>query len=240
MHRGIVFSDLDGTLVHFKSDFAPYGEVLVEDTKQNRALYRDQKSGSLRICTLLPDSTIGRGVVSVRSAELIQLLRASGVAFVLITGARKSTLLERLPFLPAADAYVAENGGRIYFPDPSTKSSTPGLAAPEKLRLDHSWAGRLAGVCGDIETTEPPETRPGRLWDLCRAFAAAGLAVDTRAYTANFRVDVARGLRGDRDQNRANSELRRVATEFGVDLDRTNSSDITCTSNVCPVKFSSA
>ena len=38
-------------------------------------------------------------------------LREAGVRLVLITGARMSTLLQRLPFLPAADAFVCENGG---------------------------------------------------------------------------------------------------------------------------------
>ena len=39
-----------------------------------------------------------------------QSLRAQGILFVIITGARKSTLLERLPFLPKGDAAVSETG----------------------------------------------------------------------------------------------------------------------------------
>ena len=39
-------------------------------------------------------------------------LRAQGIKFVVITGARLSTLLMRLPYLPACDAFVCESGAR--------------------------------------------------------------------------------------------------------------------------------
>ena len=55
--------------------------------------------------------------------------------FVLITGARTATLFQRLPFLPAAAAYVTENGGRIFCP-----SSERLAAAP--LEEDHAWRRR--------------------------------------------------------------------------------------------------
>ena len=42
-------------------------------------------------------------------------LRAQGIKFVVITGARLSTLLMRLPYLPACDAFVCESGAQ-YMP----------------------------------------------------------------------------------------------------------------------------
>ena len=60
----------------------------------------------------------------------------------LITGARTSTLLTRLPFLPAADAYVAENGGRIFYPDTTLPTAMP-LAEDSKWRKTHN----ATGVC---------------------------------------------------------------------------------------------
>ena len=41
-----------------------------------------------------------------------------GVPFVLISGMRTTTLFQRLPYLPRADAYVSESGGRIFYPCP--------------------------------------------------------------------------------------------------------------------------
>ena len=50
-------------------------------------------------------------MISVQTLTALAKLREAGVRLVLITGARMSTLLQRLPFLPAADAFVCENGG---------------------------------------------------------------------------------------------------------------------------------
>ena len=63
-------------------------------------------------------------------------------AQVLITGARTSTLLARLPFLPAADAYVAENGGRIFYPDSTLPTALP-MAEDTKWRKAHNEAGGM-------------------------------------------------------------------------------------------------
>ena len=48
------------------------------------------------------------GVISAATLRLFAALRSLGIRVVLISGARSSTLLQRLPFLPAADAYVCE------------------------------------------------------------------------------------------------------------------------------------
>lgn len=52
-----------------------------------------------------------QGIISQASLEKAAALRrVHGAAFVLVSGARTSTVLQRLPFLPAADAIIAENG----------------------------------------------------------------------------------------------------------------------------------
>jgi hypothetical protein len=40
------------------------------------------------------------------------------VILVLVSGMRTKTLFQRLSFLPFADAYCSENGGRIFYPQP--------------------------------------------------------------------------------------------------------------------------
>ena len=69
---------------------------------------------------------------------------------VLLTGARTATLLQRLPYLPAADAYVAENGGRIFYPDQTLPTAMP-LMEDSKWRKAHNAAGACKAPF-DIQT----------------------------------------------------------------------------------------
>ena len=79
----VVFSDVDGTLVHYP-----------EDTSQDRA-------GILK----LPSSATGmQGIISTRTLNYCQELRQKQ-KLVLISGMRTTTLLKRIPYLPRADAY---------------------------------------------------------------------------------------------------------------------------------------
>ncbi len=61
---------------------------------------------------------------------------------VLVTGARTATLLQRLPFLPAADAYVCENGGRIFYPDMTLPTACQ-IAEDARWRARHTPTGAL-------------------------------------------------------------------------------------------------
>jgi hydroxymethylpyrimidine pyrophosphatase-like HAD family hydrolase len=61
------------------------------------------------------------------------------VLLVLITGARSATLLQRLPFLPAADAYVCENGGRIFYSGSELPTACP-------LTEDMEWRKSLTAA----------------------------------------------------------------------------------------------
>lgn len=58
-------------------------------------------------------------MISRGTLERCARLRAGGARIAIVSGARTTTLLARLSFLPAADAYVSENGGRIFYHDPS-------------------------------------------------------------------------------------------------------------------------
>lgn len=92
--------------------------------------------------------------------QLYAVVRQLGVKLVLISGARLSTVLQRLPWLPAADAIVAESGGRIYYP-----GALP-TAAP--LQEDSDWRSQqAAGGAGPAgQEAVPPEERAGELWQL--------------------------------------------------------------------------
>ncbi len=70
-------------------------------------------------------------------------MRKGGVKLVLITGARLATLLTRMAFLPAADAYVCENGGRIYYPDTSLTVALP-ISEDIAWRKTHNATGNPA------------------------------------------------------------------------------------------------
>jgi len=101
----IIFSDLDGTLIHYPKKSPP--ETAAATTTSNNS----------KLLKFPPSSTGMRGVISAQTLDLVQEIRRENqVRFVLISGMRTSTLLQRLPYLPRADAYCSENGGRIFYP----------------------------------------------------------------------------------------------------------------------------
>ena len=105
----IIFSDLDGTLIHYPSS-----------DSNNLSTKKDVDVLNL------PKSSSGlSGIISAQTLCSIRTIRngncggiggSNKVKFVLISGMRTSTFLQRLPFLPKADAYATENGGRIFYP----------------------------------------------------------------------------------------------------------------------------
>ena len=111
---------------------------------------------------LPPSSTGTLAFISERTLQLVAEIRQAGHLFVLISGARSSTVLERLPFLPAADAYVTENGGRIFVP-------APGHSAPTATPIVEDLQWRSIHVAAPVVLESvPPSKRPGTLWDLFR------------------------------------------------------------------------
>ncbi|KAL7476775.1 hypothetical protein ACHAW6_002612 [Cyclotella cf. meneghiniana] len=137
----IVFSDVDGTLVHYPPHLQQHGQQHNNDDAHSESL---PPSDDNPLIFLPPSKTGTRGVLSKRTLELCHQIRhglAVGTTspsnkedtahpslkpklqrtpFVLVSGMRTTTLFQRLPYLPRADAYVSESGGRIFYPRPSS------------------------------------------------------------------------------------------------------------------------
>lgn len=176
----------------------------------------------------LPASATGRKArISVETLNLAAKVRASGARLVLVSGTRYSTFVNRLPFLPRADAYVIENGGRIFYPtkdtaaaaaaggDGETSSSSceaggegeksavgdPALTAhpASLLTEDLKWRETMESSTGPAsQDTKTPEDREGPLWDLYRKAVSEGFEVDTNTYYTMIRCDLFSGG-GSRD-----------------------------------------
>lgn len=98
----IIFSDVDGALIHYPKKNEDYELSCATDDN--------------RILALPPSATGMRGIVSSKTLAACRDLRQAGTLLVLVSGMRTSTLLSRLPYLPVADAYCTEAGGRIFYP----------------------------------------------------------------------------------------------------------------------------
>lgn len=143
-------------------------------------MYTGDKS---KVILVTPPSTSGRqGAISADTIRKVAELREKGLKFVIITGARLSTLLMRLPYLPLADAYVCEGGGRIFYP-----GSTLPVACP--VTEDEEWRTVQAAQAGDPgQDSIKPGERRGSLWDLYRHLVKGGYKLDASGYTTSFRV----------------------------------------------------
>lgn len=158
----------------------------------------------------LPSSATGRkAVISVETLKLAAKVRASGAKLVLVSGTRYSTLVNRLPFLPRADAYVIENGGRIFYPKKAVAARPPSAAGGDDeekeaesavgdptltahgasaLEEDLKWRETLEGATGPAsQDAKEPGDREGPLWDLYRKAVAEGFEVDTNTYYTMIR-----------------------------------------------------
>lgn len=184
-----IFSDLDGTLCHFDRDTSKHGVVTTEEEGGGYAKVFNAE-GDERRCRLLPTSTMGNGVVSRETADLVSKLRAAGVKFVVVSGARNTTILKRIPLLPHVDAAVSETGSRIMYAPVGGSAFVPEKDAdPSLMSLDVDWAARFEHITGPLSSALPAEEREGTLWDLFRELKAMGLKVDANGYTGCFRVD---------------------------------------------------
>lgn len=175
----ILFSDLDGTCVHY-----PGNELLTRNsTIGNDGITLYSENGLTASILRLPPASGGSiGIISVKTLQLYAAIRALGVKVVFITGARFSTFAQRLPYLPAADAYVCESGGRIFFPN----NDLPTAAA---IREDFTWRQQHEGATGSTaEDAKPPQERQGDLWEIYRKLQSDGAKVDAVSYTTAFRV----------------------------------------------------
>jgi len=206
-----VFSDVDGTLVHY-----PDSDADVEEEEDNKILY------------LPPSSTGMRGVISSKTLKLCQTLRREhNVKLVLVSGMRTSTLLKRLPYLPKADAYCSEAGGRIFYasdvypegedegdgeehgtfitPEPFDGATKDDLR-PFGLKEDELWRSKLSLIAGTdgnpgdamdlfLGTSTktqiiPLEDRKAPLWNYANELRARGFSIDYKGYSNCFRVNM--------------------------------------------------
>jgi hypothetical protein len=197
----VVFSDLDGTLIHYPER----PDDLVK------------KEAARGILQLPPSSTGMVGVISSETLRLCQEVRRNGVKFVLVSGMRASTLLKRLPYLPKSDAYCCEAGGRIFYPATNETEGSfrvepqpydgaqPADLAPFYLSEDMKWrkeierldaAGKdgfvgheLEGDDEESQNSIPLCDREGVLWSHARTLEANGFVVDTKGYSTCFRIN---------------------------------------------------
>jgi hypothetical protein len=177
-----LFSDVDGTLVHYPAE--PLSE-----------------SDLVSVMRLPPSSTGMQGIISTKTLQLAQKLRHKyGIKLVLVSGMRTSTLMKRLPYLPRADAYASEAGGRVFYP-----TDGPGVVpvafdaasdndmVPFDLKEDFEWRSRIAesnaagkdGYYDDV----PIKDRVGLLWDFARTLIKDGYIIDYKGYATCFRVN---------------------------------------------------
>jgi hypothetical protein len=195
----VVFSDLDGTLIHYPED----PEKLI-GAEKGRGLI------------MLPPSSTGLvGVISSRTLQICHQIRRNKVKLVLVSGMRLATLIKRLPYLPKADAYCCEAGGRIFYPSSKVDQhgfrvepvqfdgALPVDVAPFYLAEDLEWRRRMeskdsAGIHGyvgnepykdDSVNAIPCTDREGLLWEHARALISLGFVPDTKGYSTCFRVN---------------------------------------------------
>ena len=170
----LILSDVDGTLVHYPRAGGGGG-------------------GGNAVLTLPPSSTGLRGHISLATLQHVQRLREQGHTFVLVSGMRASTFFQRLPFLPLCDGYAIENGGRLFWNDPSR-----GTAAC--LAEDLGWAAQHAAASPPGQEGVSPSKRTGLLWGRYKWLVAAGYTCDAAGYSTQFRIktEAGEGLESER------------------------------------------
>jgi hydroxymethylpyrimidine pyrophosphatase-like HAD family hydrolase len=238
----MVFSDIDGTLLHYPSQIS-------KTSSSNSLSNKKNNNNKNRILKLPPSSTGMRGIISSQTLFLIQEIRRhcyshrhhqqsnengttrnnnnNTIKFILVSGMRTSTFLNRLPFLPKADAYCTEAGGRIFYPIPIDlgdnnniknninyntmlvvepkpfDGATPDDLKPFTIIEDLEWRAKIEQVTGpyppptnlkELAIQNPKQVkelkeRDGLLWDFARDLVGRGLVVDTKGYSACFRVN---------------------------------------------------
>ncbi|KAL3782444.1 hypothetical protein HJC23_006017 [Cyclotella cryptica] len=151
----IVFSDVDGTLVHYPRHLQQQQRQQHNHNNENDTSSSPSSSNDNPLIFLPPSKTGTRGVLSKRTLELCHQIRHGRTSltastatnqdetatpslkqpqpqqlrgrtpFILVSGMRTTTLFQRLPYLPRADAYVSESGGRIFYPRTLSTTSEP-------------------------------------------------------------------------------------------------------------------
>lgn len=155
-----IFSDIDGTIVHYDAKLKKQGYELVkivedEEKKSSNKQYdtrihiwRHIETNSLIETIPVPSATLGGGFISTKTLKLVKEMREKhGVNYVLITGARTSTFLSRVESrsLPEFDFGVCEGGGKIF----SFSSTFVGDdRCCDKVELDLAWLDSFSPSIG--------------------------------------------------------------------------------------------
>jgi hydroxymethylpyrimidine pyrophosphatase-like HAD family hydrolase len=216
MPLGAVFSDIDGTVVHYQTKLVSQGyEYLGEQPAGSASaanatsadvpcdaavaalraalpvhLWKHTATGAVVECCAVFSATLGGGFMSLKTLKLVDRLRAAGVKFVLLTGARTSTFVTRRDSgaVPTVDYGACENGGRLWD------------AARQPI---DEWTDRFAAATGDWrgQTDMAAEQRVGPVWDVYRELlaehtAAAPVKLDGKSFGTGFMVDVRENMAG--------------------------------------------
>jgi hypothetical protein len=126
----IVFSDLDGTLIHYPNNTtAADSKTTSTTTTTTNTTHNDNDDDDAApektpmIITLPASSTGLTGTLTRETMALCRVIRrgrssrgggGGSCKLAFISGMRFNTLLSRIPYLPRADAYACDSGGRIF------------------------------------------------------------------------------------------------------------------------------
>jgi len=182
----LVFSDVDGTLVHYPSSI-PESNTKTEtesDTHQEGSSSKDNdndndndKEAKKKLLALPPSSTGLRGIISIRTLELAREIRRTNTKLVVVSGMRTSTLLQRLPYLPKADAYCSENGGRIFrLVQDEDEDETDNViwVRPQKYFADNHDSNSDSNSSDDDDDDDPFRIREDLKWKRIMTSALSG------------------------------------------------------------------
>lgn len=188
----IIFSDIDGTVVHYEKDMHSQGYTLestgVDSQGRETAVFSHVSGRNVR-CLKVPSLTLGGGFISEATLSLVDVLRDEfGVYFVLMTGARTSTMLMRRASatLPKTEFDVCEGGGSMWRRQ----------SCDDKQDVPHmvEWSRQFEPLCGPPQD-EDAEFRQGALWDIYRTLIEDGFALDAKSFSTSFLVLVSESPR---------------------------------------------
>ena len=127
-------------------------------------------AGSISAQTLCQLREIRRTRIRTNRANNTTTPKKKRIKVVLISGMRTTTFFQRLPYLPKADAYCTENGGRIFYP--CTTTMTTGIlrwvqpehfqgceeedVTPFGIREDTVWKERMRHALHGAKNSPPP------------------------------------------------------------------------------------
>lgn len=169
----LVFSDVDGALVHYHDHLEEFAEVVRDNGEIASIVYHE--SGEKCECKVLPSLTGSNGYISHKTLELVDKIQQQGVTFVIITSQNSAYYLTRRHLLPIADSEIWESGGRILHGG----------------HQDRAWSAALrhaTGFDGEKMQVEAPDARDEPLWQAFRELRLDGWKVDIKDFHTQFRV----------------------------------------------------